>query len=245
MSRFSSSRVLASALLAQQRGGDADAGERRAQLVAAVGEQQAVGGDQLLDALGRAVEARGQRRHLVAALDLHARAEIAASRAARRRPSAARAGGRAGAPPDRRRRAMASASSTRPPTTQRIGLGRSRTWRATSQRPSGSCRVKVGPPGPRRQPVRARRGSKRGGGWPAMAIMRAVAADRARGRSAACGAARRAPSGPRPAARRRRAAARRSARRRCRDIAASRSSASFHVSAAAPTNTASTSRTVT
>ena len=171
------------------------------------------------------------------------RAPRSPRRAARRRPSAARAAGRAGAPPDRRRPRWRAPAAARPPTTQRIGLGRSRTWRATSQRPSGSCRVKVGPPGPRRQPVRARRGSKRGGGRPAMAI-RVPSGDRARGRSAACGAARRAPSAPRPAARRRRAAARRSARRRCRDTAASRSSASFHVSAAAPTNTASTSRMV-
>ena len=38
---------------------------------------------------------------------------------------------------------------------QKVGLGRSRTWRATSQRPSGRCRVKFGPPGPRRQPADA------------------------------------------------------------------------------------------
>ena len=66
-------------LLAQHRGRHRDAGERRAQLVAAVGEQQPVGGDQLLDALGGAVEARGQRGHLVAALDLDAGAEVAAA----------------------------------------------------------------------------------------------------------------------------------------------------------------------
>ena len=64
--------------LAQQRGGDGDAGERRAQFVAAVGEQHAMGGDELLDALGRAVEALRQGRDLVAALDLHARAEVVA-----------------------------------------------------------------------------------------------------------------------------------------------------------------------
>ena len=91
---------------------------------------------------------------------------------------------------------------------QKIGLGRSRTWRATSQRPSGSCRVKFGPPGPRRQPVRARRGSKRGGGLPAMAIRRRRA-DRARGRSAACDAAPRSPSAARRPAHRHRAAGRR------------------------------------
>ena len=79
MSCFSDSRVFGIGLLAQQRHRHADARQRRAQLVAAVGEQQAMRGDQLLDAPGRAVEALGQRRHLVAALDLHARAEIAAA----------------------------------------------------------------------------------------------------------------------------------------------------------------------
>ena len=74
-------------------------------------------------------------------------------RAARRRPSAARAGGRARAPPDRRRRRWRAPAARGRRRSSRIGLGRSRTWRATSQRPSGSCRVKFGPPGPRRQPV--------------------------------------------------------------------------------------------
>ena len=79
MSRFSDFARLRVGGVAQQRGRHGDAGERRAQLVAAIGEQQAMGGDQLLDALGGAVEARGQGRHLVAALDLDARAEIAAA----------------------------------------------------------------------------------------------------------------------------------------------------------------------
>jgi hypothetical protein len=57
----------------------ADAGERRAQLVRGVGEQRLVRGEQLLDARRRAVEALGQARHLVAALDLDPRRQVAAA----------------------------------------------------------------------------------------------------------------------------------------------------------------------
>src|SRR5262245_3828103 len=46
--------------------------------MAAVGEQHAMSGDQLFDALGRTVEALRQRRDLVATLDSHARAEVVA-----------------------------------------------------------------------------------------------------------------------------------------------------------------------
>ena len=56
---------------------EAEARQRRAQLVRRVGEQHAMGADQLLDAGGGAVEARGEARHLVAALDLDARGELA------------------------------------------------------------------------------------------------------------------------------------------------------------------------
>ena len=65
-------------LLAQHCRRHGDAGERRAQLVAAVGQQQAVRGHQLLDTVGGAVEAFGEGGELVAALDLDARAEVAA-----------------------------------------------------------------------------------------------------------------------------------------------------------------------
>ena len=66
-------------LLAQQGGRHGDAGERRAQFVAAIGQQQTMRAHQLLDALGRAVEALGQGRDLVASLDRDASAEIAAA----------------------------------------------------------------------------------------------------------------------------------------------------------------------
>ena len=61
----------------RQRERHVDAGERRAQLVRGVGEQHLVRADQLLDAAGRAVEARRERRDLVLALDLHARRKVA------------------------------------------------------------------------------------------------------------------------------------------------------------------------
>jgi len=134
----------------------ADARERRAQLVAAIGEQQAMRGDQLLDAPGRAVEAFGQCRHLVAPLDLNACAEIAAAQpvdtglqaldAAAQPPHHGPGAERGWRPPVARGSPRSTGS----------GLGRSRTWRATSQRPSGNCRVKVEPSRARRQPTRAR-----------------------------------------------------------------------------------------
>ena len=169
MSCFSDSRVLRVGGLAQQRGGDGDARQGRAQLVAAIGEQQPVGGHQLLDALGGAVEAFGQGGDLVAALDLDPCAEIAAelldAGLQPLQPPSEPAHHGVGADRDRQ------GDQRQEAVIQKVGLGRSRTWRATSQRPSGSCRVKFGPAGPRRQPVRARLASKRGGGLPAMAIM--------------------------------------------------------------------------
>ena len=75
LQRFASLGVGA---LAQQRRGDGDAGQRRAQFVAAIGEQHPMGGDELLYALGRPVETLRQGGDLVAALDLHARAEVVA-----------------------------------------------------------------------------------------------------------------------------------------------------------------------
>ena len=77
MSRSSSALRFGSPRLLEQLDAEADARERRAQLVRGVGEQHAVRADQLLDARGRAVEALGEPRHLVAALDLDARREVA------------------------------------------------------------------------------------------------------------------------------------------------------------------------
>src|SRR6185295_723868 len=54
-----------------------DARERRAQLVRRRGEQELVRAHQPLDALGCLVEALGEARDLVAALDLHPGREIA------------------------------------------------------------------------------------------------------------------------------------------------------------------------
>ena len=65
------------AVLRQQFHGHANAGEGRAQLVRRGGERVALGRDERLNALRRLVEAAGQRRDLVLALDLHPRGEIA------------------------------------------------------------------------------------------------------------------------------------------------------------------------
>ena len=59
---------------------EADARQRRAQLVPGVGEQQLVGLDQLLDAGGGAVEAVGEPRDLVIAFDLDAGRKIAGAK---------------------------------------------------------------------------------------------------------------------------------------------------------------------
>ncbi len=75
--RVSSPRSAASGSAAQALEAEPDARERGAQLVRAVGEQQLVRLDQLLDALGGPVEAARKRRDLVAPLDGHARGEVA------------------------------------------------------------------------------------------------------------------------------------------------------------------------
>ena len=64
-------------LLLRQLQPQADARERGAQLMRGIGQQQLVRADQLLDARRGLVEACGEPRDLVAALDLDARLEIA------------------------------------------------------------------------------------------------------------------------------------------------------------------------
>ena len=55
----------------------ANARQRRAQLVGAIGDQQLVRAHQLFDALGRFIEAFRERRDFIATFHLHARREIA------------------------------------------------------------------------------------------------------------------------------------------------------------------------
>ena len=230
--------------VAQQRGGDGDAGERRAQLVAAVGEQQAVGGDQLLDALGRAVEARGQCRHLVAALDLHARAEIAAAQLLDAglqplEPPAEPAHHRIGADrdgerqqhqerrdPEDRARPLAHLARDQPAAVGQL-QGEVRAARAAP--PAGARAARHRSAAAAGRPWRSWR--RRGG--------------RGRDRSAACGAARRAPSGRSAsgasASGSRAPVSSAATSRYCGVLPPRRATT---VSAAAPTNTASTSRMV-
>ena len=230
--------------VAQQRSGDGDAGERRAQLVAAIGEQQPVGGDQFLDALGRAVEAFGQRRHLVAALDLDPRAEIVAELLDARfqplQPAAEAAHHRVGADRDRERHQrqerrdpegrvgpLVDLAGDQPAAVGQL-QGEVRATRAAPPAGAGARR--------RRSAAAACRPWRSG----------RRSAGRGRDRSAACGAAPRAPFAARPPARPAsgsRAPVSSAATSRYCGVRAS-SSASHHSSAAAPTNTASTTRIV-
>ena len=65
--------------LLEQLHAEADARQRRPQLVRCIGEQQFVGGHQLLDALGGAIETFRQAGHLILAFHGDAGAEIAAA----------------------------------------------------------------------------------------------------------------------------------------------------------------------
>ena len=110
--------------VAQQRGGHLQARQRRTQLVAGVGQQALVGAHQRLDALGRVVEAVGQRGDLVAAFDLDAAIERALAErddAALERLEPARqpAHERVGTHRDREEQHATSASRLRPGDTPR------------------------------------------------------------------------------------------------------------------------------
>ena len=75
---FSSSmRRRGSASRLHQLDAEADAGQGRAQLMGGIGQQHLVRRDELLDAGGGAVEALRQPRHLILALDLDARRQLA------------------------------------------------------------------------------------------------------------------------------------------------------------------------
>ena len=106
---------------------------------------------------GGAVEALGEPRHLVAALDLHARREIARARGTRRRPAGAPAARSAGARPDRPRRRRRPPRSASARTAEGRAAVPVRGSRATSQRPSGSAIAPDGgPPHRRSHPPRSR-----------------------------------------------------------------------------------------
>ena len=77
-------------LRAHQLQGHAYPRERRAQLVGSAGQQRALRADQRLDAIGGAVEARGQARDFVSPFHPHARAEVARAQSLHARRAAAR-----------------------------------------------------------------------------------------------------------------------------------------------------------
>ena len=77
MSRWSSALRRGRRVLAVELDAQAQARQRRAQLVRRVGEQEPVGADELLDPRRRAVEARGEPRHLVASADRDPGREVA------------------------------------------------------------------------------------------------------------------------------------------------------------------------
>ena len=179
MSRSRSALRLGSAALLQQLHADADARQRRPQLVRGVGEQQLVRAHQVLDAGGGAVEALGQPRHLVLALHL-ARARRDRRRpAAPRPPAAAPAGASAGAPADRRRPPPPARCRPGSATMPEHGGQRRPGARATSQRSSGRRIAQAGPP--RRRPSRrSRGGAAAAAGRPAAAIGRRSVSNSAR-----------------------------------------------------------------
>ena len=126
---------------------EADARQRRPQLVRGVGEQHPVGTDQLVDAGGSAIEARGEASDLVPALDLDPGGKIAGAEGldpclqALEPPGEAAGHGigrdadgerHDGEQKDQREQRVATKSLTR----------------ATSQRPSGSGTVHIGPQWP-------------------------------------------------------------------------------------------------